>query len=170
MFFSPQRKINGKILTEGVFFSPVLCSCRLTNTVGEVCRLCKSTFFSSWLPYSADSYNLDLSVVFHDKYQGEIWKNTAGKFASLLVAHFSKLVLQRFVDIVLLQENSPSSLKSRWNMKIEMSNLLETVHEGHSVPEEVIRAHFLPYLEKSKNVNFLLINLTKGRIQSLSTL
>ena len=48
-FFSPQRKINGKILTEGVFFSPVLCSCRLTNTVGEICRLCKSSFFSCTL-------------------------------------------------------------------------------------------------------------------------
>ena len=36
----------------------------------------------SWLPYSADSCDLDLSVVFHDKYQWEIWKNTAGKSAS----------------------------------------------------------------------------------------
>ena len=116
-FFSPQRKINRKILTEGVFFSPVLCSCRLTNTVGEVCRLCKSRF---------------------------------------IIACFSKLVIWRFVDLVLLQENSPSSLKSRWNMKIEMSNLLETVHEGHSVPEEVIRANFLPDLKRkeSKKVKF----------------
>ena len=32
-------------------------------------------FDSSWLPYSADTYDLDLSV-FHDKYQWEIWKNT----------------------------------------------------------------------------------------------
>ena len=56
-------------------------------------------------------------------------------------------------------------------MKIEMSNLFEAVHEGHSVPEEVIRAHFLPDLKekKVKRSNFLL-NLTKGRIQSLSTL
>ena len=34
---------------------------------------------SSWLPYSADSYDLDLSGVFHNKYQWKIWKNTTGK-------------------------------------------------------------------------------------------
>ena len=41
-----------------------------------------STSQTSWLPYSADSYDLDLSVVFHDKYQWEIWENTAGKSAT----------------------------------------------------------------------------------------
>ena len=35
---------------------------------------------TSWLPYSADS--LWLGLVFHDKYQWEIWKNTAGKSAN----------------------------------------------------------------------------------------
>ena len=40
--------------------------------------------FGSWSPYSADSYDLDLSVVFHDKYQWEIWENTAGKSAKAL--------------------------------------------------------------------------------------
>ena len=117
MFFSPERKINRKILTEGVF-SHLYCA-----PADSPIRSAKSAAFAKvrFLVVDrrtlADSYNLDLSVVFHDKYQ--IWKNTAGKIASLLVAHFSKLVLQRFVDIVLLQENSLSSLKSRWNMKIK---------------------------------------------------
>ena len=29
----------------------------------------------SWLPYSTEFCDLDLSIVFHDKYQWEIWKN-----------------------------------------------------------------------------------------------
>ena len=32
-------------------------------------------------PTQLTLYDLDLSVVFHDKYQWEIWKNTAGKSA-----------------------------------------------------------------------------------------
>ena len=36
---------------------------------------------TSWLPYSTDSSDLDLSNVFYYKYQWEIWKNTAGKSA-----------------------------------------------------------------------------------------
>ena len=36
--------------------------------------------WDSWFPYSADSLWLGfVSWVFHDKYQWEIWKNTAGK-------------------------------------------------------------------------------------------
>ena len=35
-------------------------------------------------PTQLTLYDLDLSVVFHDKYQREIWKNTAGKSAMLL--------------------------------------------------------------------------------------
>ena len=37
-------------------------------------------------PTQLTLYDLDLSVVFHDKYQWEIWKNTAGKSASGLKA------------------------------------------------------------------------------------
>ena len=36
-------------------------------------------------PTQLTLYDLDLSVVFHDKYQWEIWKNTAGKSASFNV-------------------------------------------------------------------------------------
>ena len=40
------------------------------------------TIINSWLPYSTDSCDLDLSIVFHDKYRWEILKNTAGKSAT----------------------------------------------------------------------------------------
>ena len=35
---------------------------------------------TSWFPYSTDSCDLDLSIVFHDKY--DKWNNTAGKSAT----------------------------------------------------------------------------------------
>ena len=40
--------------------------------------------YSSWLPYSTDSCDLDLSIVFLDKCQWEIWKNTTGKSTNLV--------------------------------------------------------------------------------------
>ena len=38
--------------------------------------------FPSWLPYSTGSCYLNFSILFDDKYQWEIWKNTAGISAS----------------------------------------------------------------------------------------
>ena len=37
------------------------------NIFSEICHL--RWWWCSWLPYSTDSYDLDLLVVFHDKYQ-----------------------------------------------------------------------------------------------------
>ena len=65
-----------------------LCSWLVSSSVVFGRGLHNVSTSLSWLPYSADSYDLDLSVVFHYKFQWEIWKNTAGKSARFLGKKF----------------------------------------------------------------------------------
>ena len=64
-------------------------------------------FFTSWLPYSADTYDLDLSVVFHDKY-------TAGTSANFLRLFHLCLWGIKVELMFLMNSNERSKFKSRW--------------------------------------------------------
>ena len=65
--------------------------------------------------------------------------------------------------------NHPSAKSSPiWNQQVD--NLLKAVHEGHSVPEKVIRAHFLPEVEhrhESANITFTLSEISPEVTPSL---
>ena len=79
----------------------------------------------SWLPFSADSYDLDLSVVFRDKYQWEIWKNTAGKSARM--GWDGMFSWQSMVDQSLQQAASLVTVWPQTTSKIEwVGNTLTT--------------------------------------------
>ena len=90
-------------------------------------------------PTQLTLYDLDLPVVFHDKYQWEIWENTAGKSASLFWSTRS-LRWKRIswkMHIWANQKSFTSAIKTE-NSKVLHQVTWQGLHRSHSsLPQQL---------------------------------